>query len=134
MPNRHPGDAGAAMNMFSRAPAFAHGDRLQVAGAEVRLRVDGRARRVSLRVDAGKREVIATAPTQRRLTEAVAFANSRAVWIAGQLAKLPGSLAIAPGAIIEVLGLPVRLEAGPGRGKLEPGRMLAPEGARFAPT
>src|SRR5689334_14199823 len=59
-PNQHRGDAASLMNMFTRARNYAHGDRLQVAGAPVRLRVDGRARRVSLRLDAGRREVIAT--------------------------------------------------------------------------
>lgn len=122
------------MNIFAPSSKFAHGDRLQVAGADVRLRVDGRARRVSLRLDAGRREVIATAPTQRRLTEAVEFAHKRADWIAGLIAKLPGTTAIGPGAVIEVLGLPVVLETGPGRGKLEPSRIVAPDGARFTPT
>ena len=95
--------------IFSRTQTFAHGDRIELDGAPIRLRVDARARRVSLRVDAGKREVVATAPTARRLTDAVAFARSRAVWIAGQLAILPPPSAIAPGVMLEVLGAPCRL-------------------------
>lgn len=126
--------------IFSKPPTFAHGDRIELDGAPIRLRVDARARRVSLRVDAKKREVVATAPTQRRLTDAVAFARSRAVWIAGQLAVLPPPSALEPGSAIEVLGAPCRLEAGAGRGKLHsatdeaPMRIVAPEGERFAPT
>ena len=121
------------MSLFSTR-RYAHGDRLQVAGTDVRLRVDGRARRVSLRLDAGNREVIATAPNERRLAEAVAFANSRADWIGRQLARLPQFLALEPGGTIDVLGLPHALESGPGRGRIEPGRIIAPAGARFAPT
>jgi predicted metal-dependent hydrolase len=122
------------MNIFTSSTKFAHGDRLHIAGADVRLRVDGRARRVSLRVDAGKREVIATAPTQRRLGEVVAFAHSRADWIGRQFARLPQALTLEPGLAIEVLGLPHWLEAGVGRARIEPGRIVAPAGARFAPT
>jgi predicted metal-dependent hydrolase len=126
--------------LFSKPQTFAHGDRIQLDGAPIRLRVDARARRVSLRVDAKKREVVATAPTQRRLTDAVAFARSRAVWIAGQLAILPPPSAIAPGVTLEVLGAPCRLEAATGRARLHtatdtaPMRITAPDGERFAPS
>jgi len=126
--------------ILSKPQTFAHGDRIELDGAPIRLRVDARARRVSLRVDASKREVVATAPTARRLTDAVAFARSRAVWIAGQLAILPPPSAIAPGVTLEVLGAPCRLEAATGRAKLHPAtdaapmRITAPEGERFAPS
>lgn len=122
------------MNLFAASPRYAHGDRLEVAGAAVRLRVDGRARRVSLRLDAGAREVVATAPTARRLAEAVAFANKKADWIAGQIFNLPRAANIAPGQTIEVLGREVLLVEGPGRGRLEAERLVAPAGERFAPT
>lgn len=121
------------MNFFS-AQRYAHGDRLLVAGAAVRLRVDARARRVSLRLDAGRREVIATAPTERRLPEVVAFAHSRAEWIAGLMAKLPQPSALAPGMSVEVLGHPRLLEVGAGRARLEADRLTAPAGERFAPS
>jgi predicted metal-dependent hydrolase len=121
------------MSLFS-AQRYAHGDRLQVAGAAVRLRVDGRARRVSLRLDAGRREFIATAPTPRRLAEAVAFAHQRADWIAGLIGELPQVSVLAPGRSIEVLGLSLRLETGAGRARIEADRIVAPEGARFAPA
>jgi predicted metal-dependent hydrolase len=76
------------MNLF-RPQRYADGDRLDVRGCAVRLKVDGRARRISLRVDRAKSEVVALAPTPRRLSEAVAFAHEKADWIAGQLAALP---------------------------------------------
>ena len=126
--------------IFGKPQTFAHGDRIDLDGAPIRLRVDARARRVSLRVDAARREVVAIAPTARRLTDAVAFARSRAVWIAGQMAILPAPLALEPGAVVEVLGLPCRLEAAPGRARLHPAtqdapmRITAPQGERFSST
>ncbi|MDB5451572.1 MAG: hypothetical protein JWO33_150, partial [Caulobacteraceae bacterium] len=81
-----------------------------------------------------RREVVATAPTQRRLSEAVAFAHQRADWIAGLISDLPQTDGLAPGVTIEVLGRPTRLETGPGRARLEEGRLVAPAGARFSAT
>lgn len=106
------------MGLFS-TPKLASGDLIEVAGAPVRLKVNARARRVSLRIDAHKREVVATAPSQRRLGEAVAFAGQRAEWIARHLQALPRPAPIAPGDRLEVLGeahllvqARTRLEAG----------------------
>jgi predicted metal-dependent hydrolase len=132
------------VNLFSpskrQTASYAHGDLVTLDGHGVRLRVDGRATRVSLRIDQTRREVIATAPTPRRLAEAVAFAESRAVWIAGQMVRLPTPSVLQPGATIEVLGAPCVLEAGKGRGRLieatedAPMRIIAPEGERFTAT
>ncbi len=107
------------MSPFGRS--FADGDRLEVAGAPVTLKVNSRARRVSLRLDRTRRMVIATAPSARRLGEAAAFARQRAAWIADRLAELPAPGSLAPGQLIELFGHPVRLEAGSGRAKwIEP--------------
>lgn len=127
------------MNLFN-PQRYSHGERLSLDGVAVRLRVDARARRVSIRIDQRKREVIATAPTERRLNEAVAFARDRAVWIATQMVKLPKVAALEPGQTIEVLGLPCRLEAGTGRARLIPGaegepmRLIAKDDERFSAT
>jgi len=87
----------------------------------VRLRVNRRARRVSLRLDRARREIVATAPNPRRLAEAAAFAHDRAAWIAERLAELPSAAPLAPGQLIEVFGRPVRLEQGSGRARwIEP--------------
>lgn len=108
------------MSLLGR-PALSDGDRLEVAGAAVRLKVNRRARRVSLRLDRTKREVVATAPSLRRLPEAAAFARERATWIAERLAELPSMEPLASGMRIEVFGRPVRLEAGSGRARwIEP--------------
>ena len=106
------------MSLFGRS--LADGDRLEVAGATVRLKVHRRARRVSLRLDRTKREIIATAPSQRRLPEAAAFARDRASWIAERLAELPQGQAIAPGMTIELFGVPCRLESSDKPARLHP--------------
>ena len=91
-------------------PRYAAGDVLEVAGCAVRLRVDGRATRVSLRLDTARGEIIATAPSQRRLKEAVAFAAQRAAWIGETVRRLPPAEPLAPGAVLQVLGRPCRLK------------------------
>lgn len=108
------------MSLLGRSQ-FSDGDRLDVAGAAVRLKVNGRARRVSLRLDRTRREIVATAPSQRRLSEAAAFARERAGWIAARLAELPAAAPLSPGMLIEVFGRPVRLEQSAGRARwIEP--------------
>jgi predicted metal-dependent hydrolase len=113
------------------AGPYADGDRLEIGGHCVRLKVSRRARRVSLRVDRTRREVLAIAPTLRRLSEAAAFARERHAWIAARLAELPEPAGLAAGALISLLGEPCRLEPGPGRARLvaatgvEPARLIA---------
>jgi predicted metal-dependent hydrolase len=117
------------MSPFGRA--FSDGDRLEIAGAVVNLKVNRRARRVSLRLDRTRREIVATAPSPRRLSEAAAFARERASWIVERLAELPASPPIHPGLTLEIFGEPVRLEAGAGRARWheaqngEPARITA---------
>lgn len=112
------------MSLFGRA--FADGDRLEVAGAVVRLKIHRRARRVSLRLDRTKREIVATAPSQRRLAEAAAFARDRAAWIAERLAELPKAQVVAPGMTITLFGQPCRLEASDKPARLHPASEEAP--------
>ncbi len=76
----------------------------------MRLAVNPRARRISLRLDVARREVVATAPSLHALADAVAFAHSRADWIATRLSALPQPVGLKPGAVIEVSGQPCRLE------------------------
>lgn len=125
------------MSPFGRS--FADGDRLEVAGAVVRLKVHARARRVSLRLDRTKREIVATAPSARRLSEAAAFARDKAGWIAERLAELPAAQTIAPGLVIELFGQPCRLEVSDRPTRLIPATGEAPlriaargEGAAYA--
>jgi predicted metal-dependent hydrolase len=106
--------------------SYRDGDRFALDGAPVRLRVDRRARRVNLRVDAAAREIIATAPTPRRLGEAAAFAAERRHWIAARLAALPAAAPFTPGAVIEVAGQPCLLVSAPGRPRWRPASEDAP--------
>ena len=99
---------------------LADGDRIEVAGFGVRLKVSGRARRVSLRLDLARGEVIAIAPTARQLTDAAAFAAERAGWIVDQMRQAPAPQALTPGQMIEVLGRPCRIEHRPGRSLYRP--------------
>ncbi|HEY8615020.1 SprT family zinc-dependent metalloprotease [Phenylobacterium sp.] len=103
------------MSPFGRA--LADGDRLEVAGAVVTLKVNRRARRVSLRLDRTGRQIVATAPSPRRLPEAAAFARERAGWIAERMAELPDRSPAQPGMTLQVFGEPVRLESGAGRAR-----------------
>lgn len=96
--------------LLRRAPKLASGQLVVIAGHPVRLRVNARARRVGLRVDAARREVVATAPSVRALSDAVAFAQSRASWIIAQMTVLPPAVAFRPGVVIEAQGAPLRLE------------------------
>jgi len=106
------------VSLFGRN--LADGDRLEVAGTPVTLKVNRRARRVSLRLDRTRREIVATAPSPRRLPEAAAFARERAGWIAERIAELPAATPIHPGMTLNVFGEPVRLEAGTGRARWIP--------------
>jgi hypothetical protein len=107
--------------MFSRSIRHADGDLIEVGGARVRLKVSGRARRISLRLDRASGEVLAIAPSLRRLGEAAAFAAERQVWIAERLADLPEPRRLAPGGVVTVFGQTCRMTRAPGRAGLEAG-------------
>jgi predicted metal-dependent hydrolase len=107
------------VSLFSQQ-RYLDGDRIDIGGAAVRLKVSGRARRVSLRLDAARGEMVATAPSPRRLAEAAAFAASRRGWIVARLAELPKGAPFAPSAMIEVLGEACLLVSAPGRSRWRP--------------
>jgi predicted metal-dependent hydrolase len=110
------------MAFFS--PKHADGDRLEIAGASIRLRVNPRARRVSLRLDRANCEVVAVAPSVRRLGEVIAFANAKQDWIAAQIAALPTTAPFEPGQHLTLFGRPAVLGVTPGR----PRRLTDPTG------
>jgi predicted metal-dependent hydrolase len=97
------------VNLFK--PKFCNGQVLEVAGARLVLKTNARARRVSLRVDGARGEVIAVAPNERRLSEAVDFAHQRSAWIAERLKARPRGAPFAPGQAIPLRGELIRLEA-----------------------
>jgi hypothetical protein len=97
----------------------------------VRLIVNRRARHISVRIDPTRREAIATAPSQRQLKHAVAFASERAGWIARELERLPRGIQLTPGARAPFKGVAHELvyEYGRGAPRLEEGappRLIAP--------
>ena len=105
--------------MFQRLSRHADGDVIEVGAARVRLTVSRRARRISLRVDRAKGEVLAIAPTLRRLGEAAAFAHERRGWIAERVLELKPPTRLAPGLALSVFGETCRLGRAPGRASLE---------------
>ncbi len=115
--------------MKSSAP-YQTGQRLPLeGGGALRLSVNPRARRISIRIDTRAGEAVAVAPSERRLADAVAFARSKADWIAERLAARTAGAPIEPGAEIPFQGGTVRLEAtgGAGAARLVEG----PEGLRI---
>ena len=63
-------------------PRRANGDRVDIGGIIIRLRVNPRAKRVILRVDGRTGEAVAVAPSKARLADAVDFAKARRSWLA----------------------------------------------------
>ncbi len=91
---------------------FQNGQRLPLeGGGSVLLKVNPRARRISIRIDARTGEAIATAPSERRLTDAVAFVRTRTAWIAERTAAQAQARTLVPGGQVQLAGRPVRLEA-----------------------
>ncbi|WP_282008562.1 M48 family metallopeptidase [Brevundimonas aveniformis] len=88
---------------------FRHNQTFDLDGIPLRLSVNRRARRVSIRIDA-KGQAVAVAPSERRLVDAVAFARSKHRWIAERLAARPAGDGYKPGGTVPLEGVPVRLE------------------------
>ena len=95
------------MNLFGAR--LANGARLELDGVVVRLNVSGRAKRISLRIDAARHELIATAPSSRCLPEAWAFARERRAWAVQRLAALPAPELLSPASEVKIFGEPYRL-------------------------
>ena len=97
----------------------------------LRVIVNPRARRISLRLDTARREAVAVSPSARLLPKAAAFAIDRAGWVAAHLAKLPKMIALVPGAVIPLRGAPHKLVMVKGRA---PARIEPPSVAMSAPA
>ncbi len=81
-----------------------HGERVSV-----RLVVNSRARRISLRIDSRLREGVAIAPNKRALKDAASFAHSRADWLVRALKAVPAASPFADGAMLPLRGVPSRI-------------------------
>jgi hypothetical protein len=78
-------------------------------GAPLAIRVNPRARRVSLRVDAATRTVELVLPHGAAAEQGVRFLASHRGWIAARLDALPEPIRFEDGAIVPVLGEPHRI-------------------------
>ncbi len=97
-------------------PRAEDGERIDVGGLVVRLRVSARATRVSLRIDPASGEAVATAPSARRLAEAAAFARARRDWLQAKLVAVEPDRPFVHGAVLPFRGQPVLLAKTPGAG------------------
>jgi predicted metal-dependent hydrolase len=70
----------------------------------VTIRLDRRARRISLRVDPSRGQVLITAPPRAGIKQALGFAQTQAGWIRKRLARMPQAKPFAPGTMISVQG------------------------------
>ncbi|MEM7223412.1 MAG: SprT family zinc-dependent metalloprotease [Pseudomonadota bacterium] len=79
---------------------------LRIGDEEVPLLVrrNGRARRITLRLDPSGDHVCLTLPRGVAIAEGLDFARSRASWLTGQLAGVPPRIPFAPGARLPILG------------------------------
>jgi predicted metal-dependent hydrolase len=73
---------------------------IEVGPARVRLAVNKRARRLTLRFDTTRGEFTVVAPNARRLPEAADFARRRADWITERAGGALKPVPFTPGAVI----------------------------------
>ena len=78
-------------------------------GAPVAIRVNPRARRLLLRVDASERKVELVLPKGVQAEHGIRFLAAQRGWIAARLAALPQPVPFAEGAVVPVFGLPHRI-------------------------
>ena len=94
---------GHMTRLFSPREAYADGQVIDCGDYALRLKVNRRARRISLRIDNKTGEAVASAPSPRHLKDAVAFARARHDWIVGMRRREPERL---PRQTLETLGVP----------------------------
>ncbi|MBO0738775.1 MAG: M48 family metallopeptidase [Alphaproteobacteria bacterium] len=77
--------------------------------APVSIRVNRRARRICLRINAAERIVELVLPPGVPASQGMRFAASKREWIAARLDALPPPVAFVEGAVVPVLGVPHRI-------------------------
>ena len=95
---------------------YRNGQRLPLEGLTARLSVNPRARRLSIRIDGRVGEAVLVAPSERKLADVVAFAQTKTSWMRERLAVRPQGAPLEPGAVINLFGRPTRLTATGGAG------------------
>jgi predicted metal-dependent hydrolase len=93
----------------------------EVAGRTLPLRIveNDRARRLTLRIDAGGQGLRITAPPGMRMAEIDRFLERHHGWLETRLAKLPDRPMLRPGVKIPIRGVPHRIVHEPSRGTVE---------------
>jgi hypothetical protein len=95
--------AGRELIVRLLGPALANGQRIELEGLTVRLRVNPRARRLIVRLDLRSAEAVAVAPTRAKLGAALAFARERRPWLVDRMAaasaQINGSRPIDPASV-----------------------------------
>jgi predicted metal-dependent hydrolase len=100
---------GQMTRLFASHEAYADGQLIDCGDYGLRLKINRRARRISLRIDNKSGEAVATAPSARHLKDAVAFARTRHDWILQVRRRAPERAPFAPGMRLEIRGHPVVL-------------------------
>jgi predicted metal-dependent hydrolase len=92
---------------------------LAIDGAEVavNVRLNPRARRMTMRVDPASGEIAVTAPMGTGRTAALAFVKGEMPWLRRQLGLVPPRIVPAPGVTVPFLGMPHRIRASSDKGR-----------------
>jgi predicted metal-dependent hydrolase len=78
-------------------------------GLRLKLKLNARARRISLRIDNKTGEAVVTAPRQKDFTQALEFALSRGDWIREKTRNIAPMQGFAPGQTLTIKGMSVTL-------------------------
>lgn len=95
--------------LFRSDPAYVPGQVIDFGAYVLRLKVNARARRISLRIDNKTGEAVVTAPRVKHLKDAVDFARTRHDWIVEKRAGQAVPESFAPGKVVTIKGHPVTL-------------------------
>lgn len=102
--------------------------------ADVVWRRSARARRISLRIDAGRGVVVVTLPPRSSKRAGMALLMENGHWVASRLAALPNGIVFADGAAVPIAGVPHPITHRPaarGGAWLEEGRLVVTGDAGF---
>ena len=103
------GDAGVRARTAAAMAALRYRTLGAEFGVPVAIRVNPRARRMSLRVDPATRSVELVLPRGTATEQGMRFVDAHRGWIAARLGALPAPIRFEDGAIVPVLGVPHRI-------------------------
>ena len=96
---------------------MAQGERIRLSppndDLELMLRVNSRARRVLLKIDAMAGEAVLVCPNRGSRNRAIAFAGDNATWVRRRLAAAPEAVPFADGVTLPLLGRPTTIRHDP---------------------